>query len=88
MAAFAMSKKRQSGAFYQRVLRFSSNPLADITGRISTIVYVSAVAGAILLTLTLNLAMHQMFDVITFILRNLHKIIFIGPWQTEVIPAR
>ena len=85
-AAFTFKKKRDSGAFYQGVLRFSSNPFLTVFGTISTVVYIAAVSGAILLTLILAKA--QMVEVVIFILKNLQMVIFIGPWDTKTIPLQ
>jgi hypothetical protein len=85
-AAFAAQKKRHSGLFYQRVLRFHDSPFADFAGNVRTIVYVGTVIGAILLAVVLARA--QMLYLVHFILRGVLNILFIGPWETTVHPAR
>jgi hypothetical protein len=84
-AAFAAYKKQQCGLFYQRVLRFYPSPFADVLGQIRTIVYVIAVAGAILLSLIL--ARHQMLHLVTFIIKGLLNLASMSGWETTVTPV-
>jgi hypothetical protein len=58
---------------------------ADVLGQIRTIVYVVAVAGAILLSLIL--ARHQMLQLVTFIFKGLLNLASTGPWETTVTPV-
>jgi hypothetical protein len=84
-ATFMLKKKHDCGVFYQRVLHFSSHPIMLLLSKLGTAIYVGLVIGAI--ALTLILAKQQMLDLIWFIIRNFRHA-FIGPWQTEIIPAK
>lgn len=82
-SAYASQKHRQSGEYYQLVMRFSHNPLWGFCERIIGNLFVAAHLGIIALAIVI--ARHEMIGLIDFIFRGL--LMLNDPWRAVVTPA-